>query len=340
MNRKQNKNNVTLHCLYKFLQKLHSSTNTQKATKNGVSFKYNVTEKEERNEYLQEEQEESPYAALNMAEWSEYKTDKNDKIGDLHVILPPQNVILPPQNTEIKKTISAPSLPITAPTRIDVKNDKSEYIMNDKDSKNNNNNHSDATNGGKKGIPSVLKICTSHSNPPILNSVDIKIDDTPNDDEHVTPNSDVTLVTPNIHKKSIIINNRNGGNGNINDFNGDLLSYNTWLTCCSIYDETIVGFNTLYPELIKIWRDKTQCQRIPNENDILPIFIRLGGIKSNNIYVIKKNKYLKFWKWFKNCLILVNEIKHLWDSFNLNLFYQRKDAEKALNQSLPGIFNK
>ena len=228
------------------------------------------------------------------------------------------------------------------------KNEKSIFVGN------NVNKNGDINNGGttnKRRISSVLKLCTSVSNPAHCSSVHINSTHQMSEhkheipfhshlnvdysDDHTTPSTEITLRTP--QALTMGIGNGNFKSNEIEMFGGDLLANNTWLTCCNIYDETIVSFNALYPELMKIWNDKTECERIPNKNDILPIFIRLGGIVVNNVYVMRKKKFLKFWKWFKNCLIMINEMKYLWDSFELNLFYQRKESEELLSKSVPGI---
>lgn len=350
----------------KFINKQPQYVNTQSNTTNNNNLY--IVRKSQPSFDGYDQYDENQYAALNMAEWSRYHADHDDDNDDIDQYLfqtgtkedisktktniekkiKELHLELPSTEPQMDTSLSAP-LPITAPkTKILIKNEQSEYV--------NDTNNINSINGDditptpitKKGIPSVLKLCTSHSNPAYFRSVHVNHNhhavsvnglspynlEFNMSDDHTSPSnqSEVTLITP---SKAYNVGDKNSQK--IEDFDGDLVAYNTWLTCCSIYDETIISFDALYPELIKIWLDKTECERTPHSHEILPIFIRLGGYISNNVHVMRKNKYLKFWKWFKNCLVLMDELKYLWDSFELNLFYQRKDTEKLLNRSVPGL---
>eukprot|EP00486_Rosalina_sp_Unknown_P014927 CAMPEP_0201596208 /NCGR_PEP_ID=MMETSP0190_2-20130828/192965_1 /ASSEMBLY_ACC=CAM_ASM_000263 /TAXON_ID=37353 /ORGANISM="Rosalina sp." /LENGTH=263 /DNA_ID=CAMNT_0048056475 /DNA_START=161 /DNA_END=949 /DNA_ORIENTATION=- len=167
-----------------------------------------------------------------------------DKIKDLHLILPPSD-------PQMDTSLSAP-LPITAPkNKMLIKNEKSEFVatndaMNDANivtSAVSSNAHDINTNGNtttKKAIPSALKLCTSHSNPAYFRSVHVNNNHqhqhtlSPNieyniSDDHTSPSnqSEVTLITPSMNGNALIYD-KTGRENKIEDFDGDLLAYNTW----------------------------------------------------------------------------------------------------------------
>eukprot|EP01084_Bolivina_argentea_P264130 447311_1 len=115
----------------------------------------------------------------------------------------------------------------------------------------------------------------------------------------------------------------------LSDFDGDCVAYNIWITC---HNSDAICFNRLFVELLNIWKKETNCDRLPTKHELQSIFIQFGG-KS-----MDKTKYFQFFLWFKKSCVLVNEVKHLWDQFQLNMFMNRADAEAILNDMCCGVF--
>mmetsp|Transcript_56514 Transcript_56514/g.90019 ORF Transcript_56514/g.90019 Transcript_56514/m.90019 type:complete len:468 (-) Transcript_56514:147-1550(-) len=124
-------------------------------------------------------------------------------------------------------------------------------------------------------------------------------------------------------------------------FDGDALAHSMWYECCCrVEQQQLARFDLLFPELIsKIWHRRTKCRRIPCQPDIKAVFLRLGGFAiDNEMYVMERVTFIKFYKWFTKCCIMVDELSFLWDAFKSNLFCSRKDAESVLMKSPPGTF--
>eukprot|EP00486_Rosalina_sp_Unknown_P009596 CAMPEP_0201590392 /NCGR_PEP_ID=MMETSP0190_2-20130828/177235_1 /ASSEMBLY_ACC=CAM_ASM_000263 /TAXON_ID=37353 /ORGANISM="Rosalina sp." /LENGTH=462 /DNA_ID=CAMNT_0048046447 /DNA_START=92 /DNA_END=1477 /DNA_ORIENTATION=- len=63
------------------------------------------------------------------------------------------------------------------------------------------------------------------------------------------------------------------------NFSNDKKSFETWMGCCDIQDDTFGYYSALYPLLCEIFAESTKCQRVPKQSDLEEVILKHGAQK-------------------------------------------------------------
>eukprot|EP01083_Nonionella_stella_P280299 953528_1 len=120
-------------------------------------------------------------------------------------------------------------------------------------------------------------------------------------------------------------------------------AYSAWTCMCDadyITLGTLARYTSFYPIICKVFREKTECCRVPTAAYLKGFVFNKANDKDN----ISCEEFLNFWRAFMECCMIVKEdLQHLWDvkpnnSFLCNIFVDREESHQILKEFPDGTF--